>query len=165
MVVAITGVLASVAIPAFSGYVQKTRTSEATNFLGVIKLREEAYRSEFGQYAGSSAVLGDIDFTPGDASVMKDAKQRGWPSPAVPFDTLGARPDGEVRFGYGVAAGTPAVAVANLAATHGMTAARADFYFVAQAVTDLNGDGDELIFEVTSFTRNVWVSNPERGWD
>jgi type IV pilus assembly protein PilE len=32
IVVVITGVLAAIAIPTFSGYVQKARTSEATQF-------------------------------------------------------------------------------------------------------------------------------------
>ena len=50
-VVLITGILAAIAIPTFSGYVFKSRTSEAVHFLGVIKLKQETYRSEFGRYA------------------------------------------------------------------------------------------------------------------
>src|SRR3982751_5824715 len=47
-VVVIVGILSAMAIPTFSDYVYKSRATEATEFLGVIRLREEAYRAEFG---------------------------------------------------------------------------------------------------------------------
>jgi hypothetical protein len=43
--------------------------------------------------------------------------------------------------------------------TYGLTANTADNYFVARAISDLDGDGNACIFEVTSFTRNVWVGD------
>jgi prepilin-type N-terminal cleavage/methylation domain-containing protein len=52
-VVAIVGILSAVAIPTFSDYIYKSRTSEATEFLGVIRLREESYRAEFGVYCST----------------------------------------------------------------------------------------------------------------
>ena len=51
IVVAIIGILAAVAIPAFRNYVMRSRTIEAYDFLGEIHLREESYRAEFGRYA------------------------------------------------------------------------------------------------------------------
>ena len=50
VVVGIVGVLAMVAIPAFTGYVQQTRAAEATTFLAEIKTKQESYRAELGQY-------------------------------------------------------------------------------------------------------------------
>ncbi|MBW2587652.1 MAG: prepilin-type N-terminal cleavage/methylation domain-containing protein, partial [Deltaproteobacteria bacterium] len=40
--VVIMGVLASIAIPSFTNYIYKARVTEATNFLGGIKQRQEA---------------------------------------------------------------------------------------------------------------------------
>src|SRR5712671_2228865 len=71
IVVVITGVLAAIAIPTFTGYVQKSRTSEAVQFLGLIKLRQEAFRSEFGQYFDEAAGPNDptnITFVPSTPS-------------------------------------------------------------------------------------------------
>src|SRR5438874_1783248 len=56
IVVVIIGVLSAIAIPTFSSYVYKSRTSEATEFLGVIKLREESYRSEYGAYCPTNTL-------------------------------------------------------------------------------------------------------------
>jgi len=53
IVVVIIGVLAAVAIPSFQSYMYRSRMSEATTFLGEIKQRQEAYRAEFGLYAGT----------------------------------------------------------------------------------------------------------------
>ncbi|MEZ4254396.1 MAG: prepilin-type N-terminal cleavage/methylation domain-containing protein [Polyangiales bacterium] len=51
IVVAIVGILAAVAMPVFGGYINRAKVSEAVNFVGIIKLRQESYRAEFGQYA------------------------------------------------------------------------------------------------------------------
>lgn len=159
IVVVITGVLAAIAIPTLSGYVEKSRTSEATQFLGVIKLRQEAYRSEFGQYlsyGGSTPVVDPTNITfVTPANVATDAD----------FITLGAKPDGPLRFSYGWAAGTPAqsAGVAALNSIYGLSLP-SDHYFVAQATADLDNDRTLCTFEVTSFTRAVWYT-PDKGWE
>jgi prepilin-type N-terminal cleavage/methylation domain-containing protein len=169
IVVVITGVLAAIAIPTFSGYVQKSRTSEAVQFLGVIKLKQEAYRSEFGQYlqyapgANDPSPIPAGNFVPGDDSDMTGGDH---PFPTgTTFDTLGAKPDGLVRFGYGWAAGLPtdAAGVGLNAAPYDMPPPY-DHYFVAQAVADLDNDGTACTFEVTSFTNGVWYT-PSKGWE
>lgn len=170
VVVVVTGILAAVAIPAFSGYMRKSRTSEATNFLGVIKLREESYRAEFGRYAASGPALANFNFIPGDASAMRNSYAVPWPSPAGLFDAIGARPDGAVRFGYGVIGGTPAEGVFRTDCSaenvdYCVPPDQLDFYFIARGVTDLDGVGAALTMELTSFTRSIWISNANRGWD
>ena len=169
-VVLITGILAAIAIPTFSGYVYKSRTSEAVHFLGVIKLKQEGFRSEFGTYApGVGAETDPADmaatFTP-DETTMTGQSRVILPAdlPAA-FTTLGARPDGAIRFAYGWVAGTAADADdANLDAAPYDLPPPFDHYFIAQAVSDLNGDGTFCTFEVTSFTRGAWYT-PVRGWD
>jgi prepilin-type N-terminal cleavage/methylation domain-containing protein len=160
IVVVITGVLAAIAIPTFTGYIQKSRTSEAVQFLGVIKLRQEAFRAEFGQYlqyGGGSPVTDptSITFVGGTPT----SRSHSFPVDAD-FNTLGAKPDGAVRFSYGWAAGGPAVtlpAVYDLGTPH-------DFYFIAQAKGDLDDDSTFCTFEVTSFTSSAWFT-PDSGWE
>jgi prepilin-type N-terminal cleavage/methylation domain-containing protein len=167
IVVVITGVLAAIAIPTFSGYVIKSRTSEAVQFLGVIKLKQEAYRAEFGQYlqyAGPIADPDDIVFVPNDEDHMI-GKEEKFPDDNASFNILGAKPDGMVRFGYGWAAGLPAAAAAaGLDGLPYLMPQPLDHYFIAQAVADLDDDDKACTFEVTSFTKGVWYT-PAKGWE
>jgi prepilin-type N-terminal cleavage/methylation domain-containing protein len=164
IVVVITGVLAAIALPTFSGYVQRSRTSEATQFLGVIKLRQESYRAEFGQYAqcGGNASPTAIAFVPALSGKGRPSDEVAFPSPEPCFDLIGAKPDGTVRFAYGWAAGLPGVAATNVGVAPYFAAA--DHYFVAQAIGDLDNDGTLCTFELTSFTRSVWFT-PAVGWE
>lgn len=170
-VVAIVGVLSAVAIPTFSNYIYKSRTTEATEFLGVIRLREESYRAEFGVYCptldtqpNSISSLSNSNLVPNPATTGRNSVP--WPaSPPTPWLQLGARPTGPVRFGYGVAAGDPASAPTSL----GWNTANADFWFVARAVGDLDGNGVFGTFEIYSPTKNVWFGDANgpiaRGWE
>ena len=178
MVVAITGVLAGIAMPAFSGYVGRSRVSEAAAFLGTVKLRQTSYRAEFGQYAGgfqpnASAMV----WVPAGADVMRDGVRMTFPpapavlgtQPEAPFYAIGARPDGHVRFGYAIAAGDPQQAssgATNLTGPpYNLPATELDYYFIAQATADLDGDGQAMLLEVSSFARDIWSSDTEDGWD
>lgn len=179
IVVAVTGVLAAVAIPAFRGYILRSRAGEAGAFLGIVKLRQAAYRSEFGQYAGFDANIANIAFAPGNDTVMRGNERQFPPAPpvlgpiqpATPFWAIGASPDGEVRFGYGVVAGSPAQALAGgggtdiTSAPYNQPANSIDFYFIAQATANLDDDGTPMVVEITSFTRDVWSSAGSRGYD
>lgn len=167
-VVTIVGILAAVAVPTFTSYIYKARTSEATEFLGVIRLREESYRSEFGVYCPTvtdyEALAQNANLVPDPTTTKRNAV------PFAPSGTswsqLGARPSGPVRFGYGVAAGTPAKFPEGL----GWTSSNADFWFVGRATGDLDGDGEQVIFEIYSGSKNVWIGdkngnqNP-KGWE
>lgn len=172
-VVAIVGILSAVAIPSFSDYIYKSRTSEATEFLGVIRLREESYRAEFGVYcptiSGGSAsnVYGSLDahsnLLPNPDTTRRNTK----PFPgSTEWTQLGARPSGPVRFGYAVVAGAPADAPAT---GLGWTTANADFWFVARAVGDLDGDSTFCTFEIYSPTKNVFIGDNgtplSKGWE
>lgn len=168
IVVVITGVLAAIAIPTFGGYIHRSRTSEATNFLGVIKLRQESYRAEFGGYLvyGSNGGTPVLDPDPMADSIFVPnfggSNDRLFPADTW-FTQLGARPDGRVRFGYMWAAGTPADAAANVGvAPYDMTPA--DHYYVIQARADLDGDGTNCTFEASSFTQGIWFA-PAKGWE
>jgi len=180
IVVAITGVLAAIAIPAFRGWINRSRSSEAAAFLGVIKLRQAAYRGEFGQYAGFGSDVGGMNgaFVPHNATRMRGGAQYPFPpvgppgalTPPSPFWAIGASPDGPVRFGYGIVAGTPLQATGggtgtNLPTVYGLPASELDFYFIAQATTDLDDNGTAMIVECTSFARDIWSSANAKGWE
>jgi type II secretory pathway pseudopilin PulG len=163
IVVVITGILSAVAIPSFTSYILRARTAEATQFLGVIKMRQESYRAEFGSYFSCGVVEPkNIQFVP-DKALMKNSAAVAFPPPSDKpcFGELGANPDGPVRFGYGWAAGGPAEITTDMKTVYGITDNTADNYFIAQAISDLDGDGKACIFEVTSFTRNVWIGGTD----
>ena len=102
--VVIIGVLASIAIPSFTNYIYKARVTEATNFLGGIKQRQEAYRSEFGQYC---AVDGD-DWGTWNPAAIPGIDPVVWAT-TTEWQQLGAKPDGPIRFRYATIAGFPGV--------------------------------------------------------
>ena len=176
IVVVITGVLAAIAIPTFITYVQKARTSEATQFLGVIKLKQEARRAEFGGYlrcAGTALTAFDTaaNYVPADPTTMKGGVSILFPATDACFSVLGAKPDGAVRFAYAVIGGTPSdLGASGVPAALGLGTADYDHYFVAHAVTDLDGDNTRVIFEISNFTRSIFVMDKDgnalaAGWE
>jgi prepilin-type N-terminal cleavage/methylation domain-containing protein len=171
-VVVIVGVLSAIAIPSFSNYIYKARASEAGEFLGVIRLREESYRSEFGSYCSTLASNGDSvtsldnksNLVPNPTVTPRDPKVF---TPTAAWQQLGARPAGPTRFGFGVAAGLPSQAVAQ---GIGFDDATADFWFVARAVGDLDADGTYCTFEIYSASKNMWIGDENKnaltkGWE
>ena len=154
IVVIIIGVLAAIAIPAFSTYIFRVRAQEAPHFLAEIRARQEAYRAEFGRYAAVSGAGWGM-FEPAAVPGVN-------PVSFVPTDEwrqLGARPDGVVRFQYATIAGNPATVPPG-----GLGYDGSDFWFVAQARGDLDGDGMAVTFEAYSAGNNVWVSE-DKGWE
>lgn len=172
IVVVITGVLAAIAIPTFITYIHKARTSEATQFLGVIKLKQEARRAEFGTYMPCDGNNMDVFKIPGGSyhpPIDKMTNGISLPITDGCFSALGATPDGTVRFGYSIIGGTPAVP-ANVVAALGLTNADLDHYFVAHAASDLDGDGTYVVFEISNFTRGIFVMDQNdaplaAGWE
>lgn len=145
IVVAIVGILAAIAIPAFSGYLMRTRASEAFTMLGEIRQRQESYRVEFGRYCAAP------DWNPtsyGSASIANP-----WNTADANWAQLGARPDGPMRFQYRVLTGAPPTA-----GPTGTNLDGRDFWFVAQAQGDLDGDTTLVGFETYSGWRHVFVS-------
>jgi prepilin-type N-terminal cleavage/methylation domain-containing protein len=163
VVVVITGILAAIAIPTFTSYIMKSRTSEAVQFLGVIKLREEAYRSEFGRYActfngcyGNGIAAADYQPPIG----TNPGKPVSFPSAIAEWNQLGAKPDGFVRFRYEVLAGPPGTA----AGTTLLPGWSGDHWFLGSAVADLDANGAYCTFEMYSESKSIWVSTAS-GWD
>jgi len=157
--VVIMGVLATLAIPSFTGYIYKARVTEATNFLVEIKQRQEAYRNEFGQYCavnGSAWGTWNPTDVPGIDPVMWDstANGGGW-------EQLGASPDAPTRFRYATIAGFPGIA-----APTGSNLDTDDHWFTAQAEGDLDGDGDTFFLQIYSQSPHIYNSATAiGGWE
>ncbi len=90
IVVAIIGILASVAVPNFNQAVLKARRSEAKVCLDGIHTAEEAYNAAFDAYI-------EADSNPG-GSIGKT--QRVWDTTINGWSTLGYEPAGAVRCNY-----------------------------------------------------------------
>jgi prepilin-type N-terminal cleavage/methylation domain-containing protein len=167
--IVIVGILSAIAIPVFTSYLNKSRAQEAIQFLGVIKLRQEAYRAEFGQYCDVSArhpLNGDADTHP-----FSGTKAAFWADGLPPrWRQLGANPDGAVRFSFNTIAGVPGQAVPTSPGdvwihdydTWGIVTT--DFWYVAEANGDLDGDGTTVLFGTASGMKNIWCSQA-KGWE
>ena len=154
IVVAIIGILSAVAVMSFRRYTVRVKVGEAYSMLGLIKAREEVYRAEFNQYCSAA-------FYPA-ATPAAGAPQVWGSGDEVPVDwqQVGVRPDHSVYFVYQVAAGAPGADPDPVdfvgGAPEGYPVAD-DFYFVATAQSDIDGDGAASLFELCSQCRGVWV--------
>ena len=66
IVVAIVGILASIALPSWNSQVQKVRRADARNALLNVQLEQEKYRSTNGAYADGLSDLGLGHYETGD---------------------------------------------------------------------------------------------------
>lgn len=124
VVVAIVGILAAVAIPAFMRFQLRARSVEGGVNLQAIAKAQESYFAEYGTYV-SAPVPAPVAI-PGTMKVA-------WPgSPG--FDALGWAPEGAVQFQY--------VVSADDAGTGGGVLLR----YTAEAAADLDGDGTPSFF-------------------
>ncbi len=158
IVVAIVGILAAIAIPSFTSYLNRAKVAEATTFLAEIRRAQESYRAEHGQYA-SAPTAGAAAFGAYTPASLPPTGQKANFNPTVEWRQLAVAPDGPTRFQFATVSGLPGTAPpagTNLPAN--------EFWFCAQARGDLDGDGTQLTLEAYSHSSQVWVSS-DRGWD
>lgn len=147
IVVTIVGILAATAMPAFQSYLMRSRANDGRMMIEVVKLRQEAYRSEFGSYAPAAlnpTALNGINFVP-------------WPVRAD-WVALGfAPPANRTRFLLSAQVGPPGGAPPRNMVGN-------DFWYVISASADLNADSNMLTFEGYSQSDFIWCSS-NREWD
>lgn len=149
IVVAILGILAAVAIVAYNKYVERSHNAEATGILADIRLKQEAYRATFHQYANLKDAGWVPNATPGIAS-------RNWPTDKVQWNQLGVRPDNGVYFSYYGESGLPGDAPSAFNEADfpqdagGQRIFMNDFWYGAKALQDLNDDGKCAGFQITT---------------
>ena len=142
IVVAILGVLAALAIPAFNRYIARGKLSEAQTMLSNIKMQQESYRQAYGRYHFIT------DFNPAVITAMKSNNM--WNTAGAvgqAWETLGAKPNSlQTYFQYAVGAGGPwgiqdveGEGDAGLSAQFDLNSKH---WWVAVAHGDLDNDGD-----------------------
>jgi prepilin-type N-terminal cleavage/methylation domain-containing protein len=163
IVVAILGLLATVAIVAYRSYVVRARNAEATSVLADVRLKQEAYRATFHRYASIPEWLPDT--TPGASSRLffSPTATYALTDPIGQWLQLGAVPSGQVYFSYYIIAGAPGSTTKGIFSSITLDN-DVDFWFAARALQDLNGDGKCEGFEVYSGGGNIVSLMPEYGY-
>ena len=117
IVVAIIGILASIAIPNFLSMQLRAKRSEVPTNMAAIRTAEQAYFHEYDSYT-------TVADNPGKAVVS--THQQSWLNPKD-WDLLGFKPDGKVRGSYAV----------------GSTKTQ----FTVTGICDVDGDGTAATFK------------------
>ena len=123
-------VAGAIAIPNFMAMQYRAKRSEVQSNMKAIKTAQEAYYAEFGRY------LTVANFNPNDRP-GKELRDFG---SGTAFDTIGWKPDGQVRGSYKV-----------------QTLSTTDF--MVYAITDVDGDSQKASFTCTK-TINVTMNTP-----
>lgn len=145
IVVTIVGILAGIAVPGFKRYIYRARATEGVAFLQEIRARQETYRLDNGLYA-------DPDVNP--SAVPADGEPAAFDRTDADWVQLGALPDATaVRFQYDIRTGNPGTADTALGIDG------SDFWYVATATADLDGDGTTFFFESYSGASHIYCSN------
>lgn len=157
VVVAIVGVLATLATYGVRKYLQEAKKAEASSMLVQIRAAEESYKDETFEYLGADSFANwHPTNTPGNG---KNGWQSGTTSMTSVMTRLGVMPDGPVAYSYAVVAGNggdmPDIP----------TRKRWDFpaatgpYYIAMAKGDLNGDGTFTYALSHSDTTEIYVDD------
>lgn len=134
IVVVILGVLAAIAVPAFTRYVKRSKTSEATGNVSRIYIGQVAYYNLSGERFSQSRFVNQPNFTPDNnpGSAKYPANVHLWANDPQ-WSAIGfAIPSGHY-FAYN-----------SFATTTGDVGA----YFYARAIGDLDGDDTESTYTV-----------------
>ena len=131
LVVAVIGILVTLAVPGYQGIVYRSRAAEARMMLPAIANAELAYFRDHGKYL--AAAYSTADGTVPRAATAFDVTRPGWKE-------LGLRVDGPVRYRYSVSLASNGV-------------------FTAVANGDLDGDGKDSTFELHGETLSLTVQD------
>jgi prepilin-type N-terminal cleavage/methylation domain-containing protein len=162
IVVAIVGVLATLAIFMFTRHVAKARASEVPALFAELKIREQQFHLENEQYLSTGA--NDDDYFPAATPAGSSARSYTIPSGST-WETLKVKPDKTQLYCVYVAiagAGGDDTNVGPKAdgAPFNLTDVPATNWFYLMAECDFDGDGTSSIYYALSDTEGTIVSNP-----
>jgi prepilin-type N-terminal cleavage/methylation domain-containing protein len=168
IVVAIVAILAAVAIPAFTGYVKRSKLAEAgTNIQGIFEA-EQAYFTRFQRYTANLSIC--------PATPAPVGENKLWPAGGCDanWQQLGWEPDNAVYFQYEVfshndgAGNLERLPSATLGgdlnqyaidwAAEGFSATPVQPWCAVRASADTDGDGAQVFFRGNSYNQKVFQS-------
>lgn len=162
VVVAIMGILATLAVVGYQRYIRSAKTGEAVQILGMIKSGQEAFKAETFRYLDvSDSSLSNL-YPQGDREIGTDkyAWEGGLPDFArTNFQTLGVSSSAPVYYGYSCIAGSATDSMPEKLGVDDFDApswpAPGGPWYVAVAVADLNGDGVQSAYATSSLTAEI----------
>ncbi len=163
VVVTIIGILAMLAVAGYRRLVTSSHTTEATEMVNAIKVAQETYHAETGQYANISAGLGLGNLYPQATPTTTTATAWGGTcgscTDPAGWQKLPVHATGTVRFGYATMSGTISTALPT--APSGMTfptnAQLTGDWFVVSAMGDLDNNNVYCTVVGTSWSRDLYI--------
>jgi type IV pilus assembly protein PilA len=161
IVVAIVGVLAVLAVVGYRKILNSSKVAEATHMVQAIRVAQESYHAETGQYAKISNTLDDTK-CPALTATTKATWDPTCNGGKTVWSTLPVHSDGALKFQYATVAGTaadglPAVPSGMLTAPSFGTAAPTTDWFAIAAKGDVDGNGISCIVVTTSWNNGVYI--------
>ena len=164
VVVTIIGILAVLAVAGYHKMVTSSHTTEATEMVNAIKVAQEAYHAETGQYANISASLSLGSLYPQATPNTKTGTAWGGTctvcTDPTAWQKLPVHASGVVRFGYATMAGTVSTALpASPVSTMTFPAASqltGDWY-VVDGMGDMDGNGIYCTVVGVSWQRDLFI--------
>ncbi len=166
VVVTIIGILAVLAIAGYRKLVTSSHTTEATEMVNAIKVGQESYHAETGQYANVSAGLGLGNLYPAATPITTSAVAWGGTCTTCPdqaaWQRLPVKASGPMRFGYATMAGAlstplPASPVAGM--TFPTNTQLTGDWFVVNAMGDMDGNNVYCDVVGVSWQRDLYIEN------
>jgi type IV pilus assembly protein PilA len=166
VVVAIIGILAVLATVGYGAMVRSSHVTEATQMVNGIKVAQETFHAETGQYANVSKSLNVGDLypatNPGQTKTVWGASCTQCIDPAA-WQKLPVHASGAMLFGYATIAGTvgtaPTVPSSTTKATFPSAGNITADWYVADGVGDQNANGIYCTVIGTSWDNRVYVEN------
>jgi type IV pilus assembly protein PilA len=185
-VVVIVSILAVLAVVGFRKMITASHSAEATHMVNAIRVAQEAYHAETGQYANISKDKIGVTNSAGTActnassmypTTAPGAVRVGWgaacssdqcPTTGLTWASIPVHVDGPVMYGYTTIAGVADVTPPPIdliggksgSSTYTITFPKATTeWFVVGACGDPNGDGIYSAYLSSSFSNEVFESN------
>jgi prepilin-type N-terminal cleavage/methylation domain-containing protein len=161
-VVLITGILAALGVVVVRGHVNAAKASRALVGVQAIRVAEEQYRAQGGQYLSCSPVDSPRWYPAAEpGTTTYDWRQDGhldWPC----WQLLGIPRTSGTQYGYLVNAGRPGQAYPTLhTATDPVLPVPADLWYVIQVKGDIDGDGTAMQGVAVSWNSDTYLENED----
>ena len=163
VVVAIIGVLATIATYGVRKYVLTAKTAEPIEMINSVRAAQEAFKDETFGYLSVSPMTSYYPF--GSAAALGNSKKAwstGSASEKALWDQLGVMPSTAVQFGYactaGKGSGVPTDGAIGVGKSLGYPASATDWY-VVRAAGDRDANGTKALFVGSSFSDLIYGEN------